>query len=191
MNAEERDLIIGLFKRMRDMNAVEKDREAARLIDEEMGRNPDAPYLLTQSVLVQEQALQRAEARIRELEDQIRQFEPSERHTATGGSPGFLRHAPKMPAAETGGASGGFMSQAVSTALGVAGGMLLAQGISSLFDGDDTGKQSATGMSTRASEWDQKPGAGHLEAPARGAETQAASDAGDGDWWDWGDDIEI
>ena len=65
MNADERSQITSLFDRMRKFGGIEKDGAAAELINDEVRRNPDAPYLLAQSVLMQEQALQRAEARIR------------------------------------------------------------------------------------------------------------------------------
>ena len=68
MNTEERKLISDLFDRMRGMQGIEKDAEAANLIQREAAANSDAVYLLTQSVLVQEQALQKANERIQELE---------------------------------------------------------------------------------------------------------------------------
>ena len=58
MTPEERQLIAGLFDRMRSYGAPEKDREAEALINQSVRANPDAPYMLVQSVLVQEQALQ-------------------------------------------------------------------------------------------------------------------------------------
>jgi hypothetical protein len=60
MDASEQKLISDLFARMRGMQGIDKDHDAASLIDRETAANPDAAYLLTQSVLVQEQALQTA-----------------------------------------------------------------------------------------------------------------------------------
>jgi hypothetical protein len=89
MTPEERQLITGLFDRMRNFGSVEKDRDAESLINERVRAMPDAPYMLVQSVLVQEQALQQAEARIRDLEDDLRELESSQtRAPAAGG--GFL-----------------------------------------------------------------------------------------------------
>ena len=72
MTPEERQLIAGLFDRMRGYTLPEKDREAEALINEQVTALRDAPYMLVQSVLVQEHALQQADARIRELEEQVR-----------------------------------------------------------------------------------------------------------------------
>ena len=73
MTPEERQLIAGLFDRMRSYGAPEKDREAEALINQSVRANPDATYMLVQSVLVQEQALQAANNRVQELEDQLRE----------------------------------------------------------------------------------------------------------------------
>jgi uncharacterized protein len=87
MTPEERQLITGLFDRMRNLGTVEKDRDAETLINDRVRATPDAPYMLVQSVLVQEQALQQAEARIRQLEEQMRDLEAGEaRAPASGGS---------------------------------------------------------------------------------------------------------
>src|SRR5215472_9512175 len=75
MNADERQLITQLFERMRNYGAPEKDREAEALINQLVRANPDAVYMLVQSVLVQEQALEAANARVQELEEQLRSME--------------------------------------------------------------------------------------------------------------------
>ena len=75
MTPEERQLISGLFDRMRSYGAPDKDREAEALIAQSVRANPDAAYMLVQSVLVQEQALEAANARVLELEDQLRAME--------------------------------------------------------------------------------------------------------------------
>jgi len=75
MTPEERQLIAGLFDRMRSYGAPDKDREAEALIAQSVRANPDATYMLVQSVLVQEQALEAANARVLELEDQLRAME--------------------------------------------------------------------------------------------------------------------
>ena len=75
MTPEERQLISGLFDRMRSYGAPDKDRDAEALIAQSVRANPDAAYMLVQSVLVQEQALEAANARMLELEDQLRAME--------------------------------------------------------------------------------------------------------------------
>jgi uncharacterized protein len=85
MTPDERQLISGLFDRMRDYGAPEKDREAEALINQSVRANPDASYMLVQSVLVQEQALETANARIQELEDQLRELEDGRQPRSRGG----------------------------------------------------------------------------------------------------------
>ena len=98
MNAEERQLIAGLFERMRGYGAPEKDREAEALINQPVRANPDAAYMLVQSVLVQEQALQAANNRVQELEEQLRSME---------GGDGRAARARAVSSAAAGAAVGG------------------------------------------------------------------------------------
>jgi hypothetical protein len=88
MSPEERQLISGLFERMRSFGMPVKDREADALITQSVRSNPDAPYMLVQSVLVQEQALQATNARVQELEEQLRALQGDQQRQA--GSGGFL-----------------------------------------------------------------------------------------------------
>jgi len=75
MTPEERQLIAGLFDRMRSYGAPDKDREAEALIAQSVRANPDATYMLVQSVLVQEQALEASNNRVQDLEEQLRAME--------------------------------------------------------------------------------------------------------------------
>jgi hypothetical protein len=153
MQSEERELITGLFGRLQPFEAQPRDSEADALIKEAVGRQPAAPYLLVQTVLVQEQALKAAQERIAELEANA---------GAAPAASGFLGSAPKIgpwgapaapaaPAAprpsvpstrsplqaavapQQGGGGGGFLRTAMATAAGVAGGALLFEGIRSLM----------------------------------------------------------
>jgi len=90
MTPEERQLVTGLFDRMRNYTLPEKDSEAEALINERVRAVPDAPYMLVQSVLVQEQALQGADERIRSLEEQVRTLEAQQRQPSSGGFLGGL-----------------------------------------------------------------------------------------------------
>jgi hypothetical protein len=84
MTPEERDLIAGLFSRLREADTAPKDREAEDFIRRLVAEQPSAPYLMTQTILVQEHALQNAQARIAELERQL--AAPRETAPAQGGS---------------------------------------------------------------------------------------------------------
>jgi uncharacterized protein len=86
MTPEERELINGLFERMRSFGAPEKDRDAEALISQGVRATPDAAYMLVQSVLVQEQALQEAGSRIQALEEQVRDLQGGRERTSGSGS---------------------------------------------------------------------------------------------------------
>src|SRR5262245_26514556 len=90
MTPDERQLITGLFDRMRGFTLTDKDREAEALISQQLEGLRDAPYMLVQSVLVHEHALQQADARIKELEEQVRQLESDARAQTAAGSGSFL-----------------------------------------------------------------------------------------------------
>ncbi len=68
MTPEERNLVTDLFDRLATLEDVQRDAEAERLIRDGLRQAPNALYALVQTVLVQDEALKRADARIRELE---------------------------------------------------------------------------------------------------------------------------
>lgn len=75
MSPEERNLITNLFDRIRDAGAIDKDRQAEMLIKDAVRQMPDAPYVLVQSVLLQENALAEAQARIEALQARVSELE--------------------------------------------------------------------------------------------------------------------
>ncbi len=68
MTPEERKLVTELFDRLATLEDAERDPQAERLVRDGLRQAPNAPYALVQTVLVQDEALKRADARIRELE---------------------------------------------------------------------------------------------------------------------------
>src|SRR3979490_608037 len=68
MTPEERNLVIELFDRLATLEDAQRDPDAERLIRDGLRQAPNAPYALVQTVLVQDEALKRADERIRELE---------------------------------------------------------------------------------------------------------------------------
>ena len=68
MTPEERNLVIELFDRLATLEDAQRDPDAERLIRDGLRQAPNASYALVQTVLVQDEALKRADARIRELE---------------------------------------------------------------------------------------------------------------------------
>jgi len=199
MNADERRLIADLFDRMRRMTPVDKDGDAESFIAGEMRRLPDAGYLLVQTVLVQNEALERAEDRIRGLESGT--AGESGRSFLRGATAGRGASVPSLRREETlatetpraaaaranregwADSTSSFLGSALTTAAGVAGGLLLADGIRSLFD--DTPAASAK-HTTQDSGATQKA-EDHHGGGADGDVQHASDDGGDGDGWDIGE----
>jgi hypothetical protein len=152
MTPQEAQLINDLFNRLANLESAPRDTEAERIIASGLARAPHAVYALVQTALVQDEALRRADARIRELtgEDQ----EPSQQHgsfldsmrTAFSGRPARGSVPSVPPAAEReepryrgasampGPAPGGsFLGTAAASAAGAIGGGLLLNSISSMF----------------------------------------------------------
>ena len=72
MSPEERQMLADLFERIRANAAASRDPQAEAFINEAVRQQPYAPYILAQTVLVQQQALEGAARRISELEAQTR-----------------------------------------------------------------------------------------------------------------------
>jgi hypothetical protein len=67
MTPQERQLVSDLFDRLATLEASPRDPDAERLIADGFARSPNAAYALVQTALVQDEALKRADAKIREL----------------------------------------------------------------------------------------------------------------------------
>lgn len=68
MTPQERQLIDELFDRLSKLENAPRDPDAAAAISEGLRKAPSAVYALTQTALLQDEALKRADARIQELE---------------------------------------------------------------------------------------------------------------------------
>lgn len=158
MDQNERKAVDELFGKLRqvDSQAPQRDAEAEAHIQQQVASLPAAPYYMAQAILVQEHALASMQSRVQELERAA-----AERPAGGGGFLGGLfgggtspaprpRTAPPASgpippqylqpnqAAAPGSpwgrpAGGGFLAGAMQTAMGVAGGMLIADAISSAF----------------------------------------------------------
>jgi hypothetical protein len=71
MTPQERDLITELFDRLATLENKPRDPEAERTIIDGLRQGPNATYALVQTALVQDEALKRADAHIRELEARL------------------------------------------------------------------------------------------------------------------------
>ena len=87
MTPDERQLLSGLFDRIRGASSQTRDREAETFISDSVRAQPYAPYLLAQTVIVQEQALRAANDRLQELESKVQTFERGQQQ---GGDTSFL-----------------------------------------------------------------------------------------------------
>lgn len=139
MTPQERELIQDLFDRMRDFGPPTKDREADQLIRQWVSELRDAPYMLVQSMLVQEHALEQASARIQELEDRLHMLHERQRPLPSrsflgrlfgGGGATIPQGSPLQQAP-----SGGVLQSAMSTAAGIGGGLLVSNALRNMIGG--------------------------------------------------------
>ncbi|MGH6741287.1 MAG: DUF2076 domain-containing protein, partial [Bradyrhizobium sp.] len=68
MTPQERQLVDDLFDRLARVEGAPRDPDAAAAIQDGLRKAPNALYALVQTVLVQDEALKRANAHIQELE---------------------------------------------------------------------------------------------------------------------------
>jgi len=162
MDNQDRQAIEELFVRLSEVErqAPPRDAEAERFIRDRISRQPSAPYLMAQTIVVQEHALQEAQRRIQELEQRRTGIVPSVSR-ARASTP------ETMPPVQ--GGRGGFLAGAAQTAMGVAGGFLLGNFIAGMLGGNEA--QAA----------DTSP------EPDQDSEIDAAADHGDGGFFDGGD----
>jgi hypothetical protein len=162
MTPQEQSMLNDLIGRIEQTPLTEKDPEAEQLLNQRLGRNPDALYVLAQTVLVQKYALEQAQAQLTQLKQQQVPSRPQPARSTSflGGlfghsepgpppppqppQPGYgappsaqpwtqaPAYAPPPPAG-SGGSS--FLRTAATTAAGVAAGALAFQGVESLLHG--------------------------------------------------------
>jgi hypothetical protein len=157
MTPQERQMVEDLFDRLAQLENAPRDPDAEKAIADGLRRAPGAIYPLVQTVLVQDEALKRADARIRELSgedagasggflDTMRQVlsgrttsVPSVRPApSTGPDPRWNSgatppNAYAAPPSGAGSGGGSFLGTAAASAAGVIGGALLLNSISSMF----------------------------------------------------------
>ncbi len=92
MTPQEQQMIQGLIDRIRQTPPTDKDPEAERLLQQGLGQSPDALYVLAQTVLVQNYALEQAQRQMKDLRAQMEQARQQavapapEKHTSFLGS---------------------------------------------------------------------------------------------------------
>ena len=143
MTPQERQMLAELFERVRAVAANPRDAEAEAAVAEATREQPYAPYVLAQTAIVQRHALDAAAQRIQELEARLAPPAPSPSFLGDLGPAPLQPDQPppagpwgSPPAAQPG---GGFLAGAMTSATGVAGGMLAASAIEHLLLGERGG----------------------------------------------------
>jgi uncharacterized protein len=75
MTPQERDVISGIFDKLKSAASQPRDPEVERLIAEKIAAQPYAPYAMAQSVYVQEQALLNLQQQVEALQAQVVQLQ--------------------------------------------------------------------------------------------------------------------
>lgn len=153
MDHQDRQAIEQLFGKIAQVErqSTPPDAQAAEFIRSRIGQQPNAPYYMAQTIVVQEQALSAAQGRIQQLEQELanrpagggflsglfgggqprpQPHQPYQQQPMQGMAPHM---APGMGMAP--GRGGGFLAGAAQTAMGVAGGVLLGNMIANAFSG--------------------------------------------------------
>ena len=91
MQSEEQRLIDGLFSRLQqaESNTAPRDAEAERVIQAHIRQQPSAPYYMAQAMIIQEAALTKLNAQVKELQQQNEQLQ-QQAQNAKPQSTGFL-----------------------------------------------------------------------------------------------------
>lgn len=211
MTPQERDVIAGIFDRLRQAANQPRDPEAERFIADRLREQPYAVYAMAQSVYVQEQALANLQGQVEQLQAEVQQLRSqpaapaqsggflsgifgggSSQPARSGSVPSFPQRGGPQPASPAWGGQpqgqgmpqqgmaaasapgpwqgqqapargGGFMANALTTAAGVAGGLVAGNMLMNAFSGNKGGEAKAAETNTAQN-----------EAPA--AETQNAAD---------------
>ena len=156
MTGQEEQMLQDLVQKINSTRLQEKDDDAERLLRDGLGRNPDAMYMLAQTVLVQNLAIEQARQQINAMQQQ-----PPQPAKATSFLGSLLGHHDPQPAqapyqpvqyaqqpqyaqpqyaqqpvyqpAPSGQPS--FLRSAATTAAGVAAGALAFEGVESMLHG--------------------------------------------------------
>ena len=169
MDHQDRQAIEQLFGKIAQVEgqAGAPDAQAADFIRSRIAEQPNAPYYMAQTIVVQEQALSAAGGRIQQLEQELasrpvggggflsglfggqprpqphQSYQPQPIHgMSPHGAPTMGGMAPGM--APRGG--GGFLAGAAQTAMGVAGGVVLGSLIANAFSGGGEAKAAEAGQ---------------------------------------------
>lgn len=147
MDQNERAIIDDLFAKLQEAErrAGPRDGDAEEAIRRHVEAQPAVPYYMAQAIVVQQEALKGAQGRIDDLERQLAE-RPAGGGFLSGLFGGGQSSAPPpartvRPATARGPsgapAGGGFLAGAAQTALGVAGGIMIADALGDMFGAGD------------------------------------------------------
>jgi hypothetical protein len=85
MTPQEQEMIGDLMDRVQKTQLTEKDPDAEAMLQQGLGKNPDALYILAQTVLVQKYALEQAQAQLAQAKAQIEEMQqhPEPKHATS------------------------------------------------------------------------------------------------------------
>ena len=131
MTPQEEQLLNSLVERVNQTQLQEKDPDAEELLNQGLGSNPDSAYILAQTVLVQNIALEQAKAQVAQLQQQGYMPPPP---PPPGYDPQYAQpQYQQVQYAPAGQPS--FMRGAMQTAAGVAAGALAFEGVEAVLHG--------------------------------------------------------
>jgi hypothetical protein len=87
MTPQEQQMIDGLVERIRNTPVQDKDVDAERHLQQGLAGDPNALYILAQTVLVQQYGLQQAQAQLQQMQEAL---EEARQHVQQSGGGGFL-----------------------------------------------------------------------------------------------------
>jgi len=153
MTPDERNMLTDLANKIAQTPAPPKDAEAEEFIRTRIGSRPDALYLMTQTVLIQNMALHQAQEQIAQMQrggssqGQVSGagFLGGGSRTSYGSAPGSgssysapppqqPQYSAPAPSASAPSGQPSFLRGAAQTAAGVAAGALAFEGVRSLFE---------------------------------------------------------
>lgn len=159
MQREEQQLIENLFSRLKQAESQSSPRDATaeQLISQQIQQQPAAPYYMAQAIIIQEAAMKQLNSRVSELEAQLASARQPSAQQSSGGflsglfGGGSARQQPAQASPSAWGntpqqsntyapqpasapsAGRGFLGGALQTAVGVAGGVMMADMLTSMF----------------------------------------------------------
>ncbi|MBK0092246.1 DUF2076 domain-containing protein [Erwinia sp. S59] len=161
MQNEEQQLIDNLFSRLKqaETQSGPRDAGAEQLIKQHLQNQPGAPYYMSQAILIQEAALKKLNAQVADLENRLaqaqqqqqapqqssggflsslfgggsRQSAPQQQQPVWSSAPQQQYAQPQQQYAAPPARGTGFLGGALQTAVGVAGGVVMADMLTSMF----------------------------------------------------------